>query len=149
MTPASEAAVTEPVAAEGVALRAAAVAPTALARAAAPVEVPNDVQPAVEKIIEADAIASGYINSGTDMTNAAGTVSGRAYMAGYAGIGTAISTSSVPEGTIVYLQWKDEDGTVSPIYSTKTYNSISTDGLNQAGPGAYAFDLREGFVIFF
>ncbi|WP_174853240.1 YPDG domain-containing protein, partial [Streptococcus suis] len=125
---------------------AAPVAEGTSSRAVAPAEAPTDVQPAAEEIIEADAIASGYINSGTDMTNAAGTISGRAYMAGYAGIGTATSTSSVPEGTIVYLQWKDEDGTVSPIYSTKTYNSISTLGSSQAGPGAYAFDLREGFV---
>ncbi|MFV8043401.1 YSIRK-type signal peptide-containing protein [Streptococcus pluranimalium] len=78
----------EPVA-EGVALRTAAVAPTALARVVAPAEAPTDVQPAAEEIIDVDAIASGYVNSGTDMTNADGTISGRAYMASYAQSGTA------------------------------------------------------------
>lgn len=57
------------------------------------------------RIIEADAIANGYINSTTDATNAANTLSGRAWIVDE---GTPATMSNgltpVPEGTPVYMQ---------------------------------------------
>ncbi|MGV3243612.1 Rib/alpha-like domain-containing protein [Staphylococcus sp. 11262D007BW] len=44
------------------------------------------------------------------------------------------------------MQWIDEDGAVSPVYRAHTTNQLSNDGGSQVGPGAYAFDLREGWV---
>ncbi|MEJ7528313.1 hypothetical protein WL502_13575, partial [Staphylococcus lugdunensis] len=52
----------------------------------------------------------------------------------------------VPEGTNVYLQWKNKDGAVSPIYVAQTTNQLSNSDGSQVGPGAYAFDLRDGWV---
>ncbi|MEO5305978.1 hypothetical protein QKE52_13235, partial [Corynebacterium sp. c25Ua_47] len=94
--------------------------------------------------IEADAIANGYISSGTDMSNAKSTLSGRAYIDDGSGfLPTDAGNLPVPEGTTVYMQWIDTDGAVSPVYSAKTSNQLSNDKTSQAGPGAYAFDLRE------
>lgn len=93
---------------------------------------------------EADAIANGYIKSATDMTNAKSTLSGRAYIDDGSGFGpTDAGNLPVPEGTTVYMQWIDKDGAVSPVYSAKTSNKLSRDKNSQAGPGAYAFDLRK------
>ncbi|MFP4879824.1 Rib/alpha-like domain-containing protein [Mammaliicoccus sciuri] len=99
------------------------------------------------KVIEADAIKNGYINSQTDATNAANTLSGRAWIVDK---GTPATMSNgltpVPEGTKVYLQWIDKDGAVSPTYMARTTNQLSTSDGSQVGPGAYAFDLREGWT---
>ncbi|TJX86478.1 YSIRK-type signal peptide-containing protein, partial [Staphylococcus haemolyticus] len=99
------------------------------------------------KIIDADALANGYIKSQTDATNAANTLSGRAWVVDQ---GTPATMSngltSVPEGTPVYMQWIDKDGVVSPIYRAHTNNSLSTSGGSQVGPGAYAFDLRQAYT---
>ncbi|MGV0426198.1 hypothetical protein ACUY3N_11750, partial [Corynebacterium tuberculostearicum] len=95
-------------------------------------------------VIEADAIANGYIRSATGMTNAKSTLSGRAYIDDGSGFGpTDAGNLPVPEGTTVYMQWIDKDGAVSPVYSAKTSNQLSKDKSSQAGPGAYAFDLRQ------
>lgn len=99
-----------------------------------------------DNIIEADAFKSGYINSSTDATNAYATLSGRAF---YAGIGTPATTSNgatpVPDGTKVYLQWRDTDGAASPIFVTTVKSLDQSDG-SQIGPGAYAFDLRTPII---
>ncbi|MDU0491696.1 Rib/alpha-like domain-containing protein, partial [Staphylococcus haemolyticus] len=99
------------------------------------------------KVIEADALKNGYIKSSTDATNAKNTLSGRAWIADK---GTPATMSNgltaVPEGTKVYLQWIDKDGAVSPTYSASTTNKLSKSGGSQVGPGAYAFDLREGWT---
>ncbi|MEJ7550153.1 Rib/alpha-like domain-containing protein, partial [Staphylococcus hominis] len=99
------------------------------------------------QIIEADAIKNGYINSSTDATNAANTLSGRAWVVDD---GTPATMSNgltpVPEGTPVYMQWIDKDGVVSPIYKAATTNSLGQSDGSQVGPGAYAFDLREPYV---
>ena len=95
-------------------------------------------------VIEADAIANGYIDSAGDMTNAKSTLSGRAYIDDGSGFGpTDAGNLPVPEGTTVYMQWIDKDGAVSPVYSAKTSDQLSGDKTSQAGPGAYAFDLRQ------
>ena len=104
----------------------------------------SDAPASNANVIEADAIANGYIGSATDMTNAKSTLSGRAYIDDGSGFGpTDAGNLPVPEGTTVYMQWIDKDGAVSPVYSAKTSNQLSSDKTSQAGPGAYAFDLRE------
>lgn len=96
--------------------------------------------------INADALASGYISSQTDATNAAGTLSGRAFELDRGTVSTVSNgLQPVPEGTRVYLQYID-DGVVSPIYYAETSNSVGASDGSQVGPGAYAFDLREPFV---
>ncbi|MEJ7219046.1 YSIRK-type signal peptide-containing protein, partial [Staphylococcus gallinarum] len=99
------------------------------------------------QIIEADAIANGYIQSQTDATNAANTLSGRAWIVDK-GTPSTMSNglTAVPEGTNVYLQWIDKDGAVSPTYVAKTTNQLSDLDGSQVGPGAYAFDLRDGWT---
>ncbi|ETJ97507.1 LPXTG cell wall anchor domain protein [Propionimicrobium sp. BV2F7] len=99
-----------------------------------------------DNIIEADAFKSGYIKTTTDASNAKNTLSGRAF---FGGVGTPATTSNgatpVPDGTKVYLQWRDTDGAASPIYSTIVKTLDQSDG-SQVGPGAYAFDLRKPWV---
>lgn len=60
----------------------------------------NDVVSEEDNIIVADALANGYINSQTDATNAANTLSGRAWVVD---TGTPATMSNgltaVPEGT--------------------------------------------------
>ena len=101
------------------------------------------------RIIEADAIKNGYINSSTDATNAANTLSGRAWVVDN-NTGTPATMSNglspVPEGTSVYMQWIDKDGVTSPIYKASTTNSLGKSEASQVGPGAYAFDLRTPYV---
>ena len=63
--------------------------------------------------IVADAIAKGYVKSGIDLTNAAQTLSGWVGTAGY-GTVTPGSGRKLEDGTKVFMQWMDSDGTVSP-----------------------------------
>lgn len=99
------------------------------------------------QIIEADALANGYIKSQTDATNAPNTLSGRAWIVDK-GIPATMSNglTPVPEGTPVYMQWIDTDGVTSPIYKASTSNSIGKSDGSQVGPGVYAFDLREPYI---
>ncbi|WP_141670055.1 Rib/alpha-like domain-containing protein [Actinobaculum suis] len=95
--------------------------------------------------IEADAIKNGYVDSQTDMTNAPHTLSGRAWEVDTGTPATmANGLSPVPEGTPVYMQFLSK-GVASPIYMARTTNKITQVDGSQAGPGAYAFDLRQGF----
>ena len=121
------------------------VHPIASPQAAAVAQAQESTAPASNNnAIEADAIANGYIGSATDMTNAKSTLSGRAYIDDGSGFSpTDAGNLPVPEGTTVYMQWIDTDGAVSPVYSAKTSDQLSSDKTSQAGPGAYAFDLRE------
>lgn len=100
----------------------------------------------MENPIVADAIADGYIKSQTDATNAANTLSGRAWVVDK---GTPATMSNglqpMPDGTKVYLQWMDTDGLVSPVYMT-AIKALGKSDASQVGPGAYAFDLREGWT---
>ncbi|HAR6111847.1 TPA: YSIRK-type signal peptide-containing protein [Staphylococcus pseudintermedius] len=108
---------------------------------------PSDVVPENQVEILADAIQNGYIKSVNDVTNKAHTLSGRAWMLDH-GTPTTIANglTPVPEGTIVYLRWIDQDGATSPIYTAKTTSRLSAADGNQVGPGAYAFDLRTGWI---
>ncbi|MEB7825546.1 Rib/alpha-like domain-containing protein, partial [Staphylococcus chromogenes] len=121
-----------------------AAAPMAAA-AAAPAT--TDVVAEQSNIITADAIANGYIKTATDATNAANTLSGRAWLIDSGTPATmANGLTPVPEGTPVYMQWVDTDGAVSPIYRASTTNKLSSVDGSQVGPGAYAFDLRQPWV---
>ena len=117
--------------------------PAAYAQDAGPAEeAANSNEPIV-----ADAIANGYIKSATGMTNAKSTLSGRAFIDdGYGFSPTDGGQQAVPEGTKVYMQWIDKDGAVSPVYVAQTTDKLGGSNISQAGPGAYAFDLREPWV---
>ncbi|WP_432370888.1 Rib/alpha-like domain-containing protein [Staphylococcus chromogenes] len=124
-----------------------------LMRAAAPMAAAaaalatTDVVAEQSNIITADAIANGYIKTATDATNAANTLSGRAWLIDSGTPATmANGLTPVPEGTPVYMQWVDTDGAVSPIYQASTTNQLSSVDGSQVGPGAYAFDLRQPWV---
>ncbi|MCE4966148.1 YPDG domain-containing protein [Staphylococcus chromogenes] len=115
--------------------------------AAAVAPANTDVVAEQNNIITADAIANGYIKTATDATNAANTLSGRAWLIDSGTPATmANGLTPVPEGTPVYMQWIDTDGAVSPIYRASTTNKLSSVDGSQVGPGAYAFDLREPWV---
>ncbi|PCF49369.1 Rib/alpha-like domain-containing protein [Staphylococcus delphini] len=108
---------------------------------------PSDVVPESKVEIPADAIANGYVGSATDATNAAHTLSGRAWVLGHGTPATmANGLKPVPEGTKVHLQWIDTDGATSPIYTAKTTDKLSSVDGSQVGPGAYVFDLRQGWT---
>ncbi|MCO4329240.1 Rib/alpha-like domain-containing protein [Staphylococcus hyicus] len=107
----------------------------------------NDVVAESNNIINADAIANGYIKTATDATNAANTLSGRAWLIDAGTPATmANGLTPVPENTPVYMQWIDTDGAVSPIYQAHTTNKLSSVDGSQVGPGAYAFDLRKAWI---
>ncbi|MCY1565183.1 Ig-like domain-containing protein [Staphylococcus pettenkoferi] len=96
------------------------------------------------KIIDADAYKNGYVKNDVDTTNAANTLSGRAYMSDFGAPGTTSTRlTTVPEGTAVYMQWIDKDGWVSPAFRAYTTNQITDRDSSAAGPGFYAFDLRK------
>ncbi len=96
------------------------------------------------KVIDADAYKNGYVKNDVDTTNAANTLSGRAYMSDFGAPGTTSTRlTTVPEGTAVYMQWIDKDGWVSPAFRAYTTNQITDRDSSAAGPGFYAFDLRK------
>ncbi|WP_342318468.1 YPDG domain-containing protein [Corynebacterium mayonis] len=101
-------------------------------------------QTSAQDAIDADAIASGYVASESHMQVKQHVLSGRAYVLDSTDMNTSNTTwtDPVPEGTTVYLRWIDSDGAVSPLYKAKTSNALSSVATSQAGPGAYAFDLR-------
>ncbi|WP_304504285.1 YPDG domain-containing protein, partial [Corynebacterium sp. ACRQJ] len=99
-----------------------------------------------ETAIEADAIANGYIKGQTSATNAANTLSGRAFEVDRGTPATfANGNNPVPDGTKVYMQWMDKDKSISPWYVTTVKTVQPSDG-SQVGPGAYAFDLRKPWI---
>lgn len=106
-----------------------------------------DPTQALEGAIEADAIKNGYVKANADFTNAKNTLSGRAWIVDR-GVPSTVSNglTAVPEGTKVYLRWIDTDGAVSPLYVASTTNKLSDSDGAQNGPGAYCFDLRNGWI---
>ena len=109
-------------------------------------EVVEDLFPSRDgqQVIEADAVANGYIKTTVDTTNAESVLTGRALEVTNKGTYAPFQNSQqpVPTGTKVYMQWIDSDGAVSPVYVTETTDGFST-GDDSGGPGFYAFDLRE------
>ena len=94
-----------------------------------------------------DAIEQGQIVDGGQLTSWAGAgydvVSGRATIVNPRMGGQLTSVypgyESLPDGVPVYLQWIDQDGAVSPVYSATTHD---LPGLGEKG-GAYAFAVPQ------
>ena len=98
-------------------------------------------------VYDIDAIKSGQINNGIQLSNVAGAgkdvVSGRATIVTPRQGGQLTTTyqgfKPVPDTVPIYFQWIDSDGARSPIYRTKTH---TLDGPS-AGKGMYAFAVPE------
>ncbi|MDO4429458.1 MAG: Rib/alpha-like domain-containing protein, partial [Atopobiaceae bacterium] len=102
----------------------------------------------VSGAINADAIANGYIDESIDLTNAKHTLSGKAVviMGGTASSGDMASNSDpgAPDGTVVYMQWRDTDGWVSPVYRAVTHTlSGKSDDERESTRGTYAFEVPD------
>ena len=95
------------------------------------------------KLIEADGIANGYVTNRTGMTNAFATLSGLIGLKEVTASSSLKGTMGINDATI-YMQFKDRDGTISPIFTTKSHQLGDTSGN-------YVFDLRardgEGNVL--
>lgn len=63
-------------------------------------------------------------------------VHGRAYDMTGADFNAADNNNPVPNGTVIYFQWMDTDGTTSPIYTAKTF----TLGNGPRDGGWYSFN---------
>ena len=72
------------------------------------------------KLIEADGIANGYVTKLIDMTNAFATLSGSVGLKETSASSSLDGTMGINDAT-VYMQFKDVDGTISPIYTTKSH----------------------------
>ena len=105
----------------------AAYAQTSGTVAATPVTDPS-------KLIEADGIANGYVTKIIDMTNAFATLSGSVGLKETSASSSLDGSMGINDAT-VYMQFKDVDGTISPIYTTKSHQ-LGGDA------GTYVFDLR-------
>ncbi|WP_272508721.1 YPDG domain-containing protein, partial [Corynebacterium pilbarense] len=114
----------------------------------------DDAIDANAQIIDADPIASKRITRPDHLTNPFGA--GYGLLSGHvteATPGDALSANPrtsggtgglpAPEGTYVYAQFRDVDGSVSPIFRTQVHNLEGTIvGLN-GGQGTFAFGLPE------
>ncbi|MFB9775457.1 YPDG domain-containing protein [Brevibacterium otitidis] len=105
--------------------------------AQAPVNAPD-------QIIDADMIASGRVTKAANLTDAHGAgkglISGHVYMATPGGNpGAAYDNGNVKlDGITVYAQFRDKDGSYSPIFSAKTHTLPNVFGGN-GGQGTFAF----------
>ena len=114
----------------------------------------DDAIDAGAQIIDADPIASQRVTRPDHLTNPFGA--GYGLLSGHvteATPGDALSANPrtsggtsglpAPEGTYVYAQFRDVDGSVSPIFRTQVHNLEGTTvGLN-GGQGTFAFGLPE------
>ena len=96
---------------------------------------------APEGTIDADGIKNGYVNSAIDLTNARNTISG------HVGIMESTASSDINggiglNGVTVLMQWRDHDGSISPIYAAQSQGT----GQGQFGTGTFVFDLRESYT---
>ncbi|WP_296146471.1 YPDG domain-containing protein, partial [uncultured Corynebacterium sp.] len=95
-------------------------------------------------IIDADMIASGRVTKAANLTDAQGVgkglISGHVYMATPGGNpGAAYDNGNVKlDGITVYAQFRDKDGSYSPIFSAKTHTVPGLVGGN-GGQGTFAF----------
>ena len=108
--------------------------------ATAPTSTSTNV--ADNKPIDIDAIESGKVTTGGQLTNASQVVSGWVELAPTSAVGYTPGTGGATKlnDYTVYLQWIDTDGAISPVYSTKTHN-LAGASSNGGGDGTYAFDL--------
>ena len=79
---------------------------------------------ATETPINIDAIESGKVKTGGQLTNASNIISGWLELAPQSAVGYTPGTgaSTKLNGYTVNAQWIDTDGAVSPIYSAVTHN---------------------------
>ena len=95
-------------------------------------------------IIDADMIASGRVTKAANLTDAQGVgkglISGHVYMATPGGNpGASYDNGNVKlDGITVYAQFRDKDGSYSPIFSAKTHTVPGLVGGN-GGQGTFAF----------
>ena len=92
--------------------------------------------------INIDAIESGYVKTGGQLTNASQVVSGWLELAPKSRVGYTPGTgnSTKLNDYEVNLQWIDTDGAISPVYSTKSHY-LEGAASNGGGDGVFAFDL--------
>ena len=120
-----------------------AAAPAAVAQEAQEAQASPTVNPE-SKIIDADMIASGRVTKDANLTDAHGVgkglISGHVYLTGVAGNpGAAYDNGNVKlDGITVYAQFRDKDGSYSPIFSAKTHTLPDVVGGN-GGQGTFAF----------
>ena len=112
---------------------------------AAPAALPTETTAADKnQIIDADMIASGRVTKAANLTDAHGVgkglISGHVYLATPDGNpGTAYDNGNVKmDGITVYAQFRDKDGSYSPIFSAKTHTLPDVVGGN-GGQGTFAF----------
>ena len=97
-----------------------------------------------DTVIDADAIASGRVKKAANLTDAQGVgkglISGHVYMATPGGNpGATYDNGNVKlDGITVYAQFRDKDGSYSPIFSAKTHTLPDVVGGN-GGKGTFAF----------
>jgi len=105
---------------------------------------PGATAAAANQIIDADMIASGRVKKAANLTDAQGVgkglISGHVFMTGTNGNpGSTIDNGNIPmDGVTVYAQFRDKDGSYSPIFSAKTHTLPDVVGGN-GGKGTYAF----------
>ncbi|MCG7259305.1 YPDG domain-containing protein, partial [Corynebacterium sp. ACRQK] len=116
-------------------------APAALAQ---PEQPAAEATAAQDQIIDADMIASGRVTNAANLTDAHGVgkglISGHVYMATPGGNpGAAYDNGNVKlDGITVYAQFRDKDGSYSPVFSAKTHTLPGVVGGN-GGKGTFAF----------
>ncbi|TRX58548.1 YPDG domain-containing protein, partial [Corynebacterium hiratae] len=97
-----------------------------------------------DQIIDADAIASGRVTHAANLTDAHGVgkglISGHVYLTAPNGNpGAAYDNGNVKlDGITVYAQFRDKDGSYSPIFSAKTH-TLSDVVAGNGGQGTFAF----------
>lgn len=97
---------------------------------------PTSTNVADNKPIDIDAIESGKVTTGGQLTNASQVVSGWVELAPTSAVGYTPGTGGATKlnDYTVYLQWIDTDGAISPVYSTKTHNLA---GASSNGGGGW------------
>ena len=117
--------------------------------AAVPAAVAQDTDP--NQIIEADAIAIGRVTKAANLTDAHGVgkglISGHVYLTGPKGNPSATyDNGNVKlDGVTVYAQFRDKDGSYSPIFSAKTHTLPDVVGGN-GGKGTFAFGMGDAGI---
>ena len=109
-----------------------------------PAALPQATPTADNQIIDADMIASGRVTKAANLTDAQGVgkglISGHVYLTTPDGNpGAAYDNGNVKmDGITVYAQFRDKDGSYSPIFSAKTHTLPDVVGGN-GGKGTFAF----------
>ncbi|MGJ4121384.1 YPDG domain-containing protein, partial [Corynebacterium macclintockiae] len=120
------------------------VVQTQTAPAAVAEETANKPAAQANQIIDADMIASGRVTKASNLTDSFGVgkglISGHVYLTSPNGNpGAAYDNGNKKlDGITVYAQFRDKDGSYSPIFSAKTHTLPDVVGGN-GGQGTFAF----------